>query len=79
MVKRLEKLESKKKEKEWKSQGLEKQALFAEDVISYNEELAIRLEMEYGAMDNPDLKEFIKKGEKVVTDRLRIAILLICG
>ena len=60
LVKRLEKLESRKKEKDWKSTGLEKQALFAQDVIDYNEELAIRLEMEYGTIDNPDLKEFIK-------------------
>ena len=53
-------MESRKKEKDWKSTGLEKQALFAQDVIDYNEELAIRLEMEYGTIDNPDLKEFIK-------------------
>ena len=72
LVKRLEKLESRKKEKEWKSTGLEKQALFAQEVIDYNEELAIRLEMEYGTIDNPELKEFVRKGEKVVTDRLHL-------
>ena len=72
LVKRLEKLESRKKEKDWKSTGLEKQALFAQDVIDYNEELAIRLEMEYGTIDNPDLKEFIMKGQKVVADRLHL-------
>ena len=65
-------MENKKKEKEWKSQGLEKQAQFAEDVIGYNEELAIRLEMEYGTIRNPDLNDFIEKGEKVVTDRLHL-------
>ena len=72
LVKRLEKLERRKKEREWKSQGLEKQAVFAQEVIDYNEELASRLEMEYGAITNPDLKEFISKGEKAVTNRLHL-------
>ena len=72
LVRRLEKLEKRKKEREWKSTGLEKQAEFAQDVIDYYEELASRLEREYGAITNPDLKDFVSKGEKAVCDRLHL-------
>ena len=72
LVKRLEKLEKRKKEREWKSTGLAKQAEFAQDVINHYEELASRLESEYGAITNPDLKDFVSKGEKAVCDRLHL-------
>ena len=72
LVKRLEKLEKRKKEKEWKSSGLAKQAEFAQDVIDFYEELASRLEREYGAITNPELNDSVSKGEKAVCDRLHL-------
>ena len=69
--KKLEKIESKKKEKEWANIGIKKQAEFAIDIREYHEELNVRLEMEFGPVSD-SLREFIKQGESKVHNRVHL-------
>ena len=69
--KKLEKIESKKKEKEWANTGIKKQAEFAIDIREYHEELNVRLEMEFGPVSD-SLREFIKQGESKVHNRVHL-------
>ena len=69
--KKLEKIESKKKEKEWANTGIKKQAEFAIDIREYHEELNVRLEMEFGPVSD-SLREFIKQGESKVHNRIHL-------
>ena len=69
--KKLEKIESKRKEKEWANKGIQKQAEFATDIREYHEELNMRLEMEFGPVSDR-LREFIKQGESKVHNRIHL-------
>ena len=69
--KKMEKFESKKKEKEWSNTGVKKQAEFAIDIREHQEELNVRLEMEFGPVSD-SLSEFIKQGESKVHNRIHL-------
>ena len=69
--KKMEKFESKKKEKEWSNTGVKKQAEFAIDIREHQEELNVRLEMEFGPVSD-SLREFIKQGESKVHNRIHL-------
>ena len=69
--KKMEKFESKKKEKEWANTGIKKQAEFAIDIREYHEELNVRLEVEFGPVSD-SLREFIKQGESKVHNRIHL-------